>query len=146
LIPTRTIQDEIVFHGHPNVRSNHLKSIEVTKAHTLSIKGDCIIGVSADKACSDLKSDLKKMLLRPGLVIKIEIVVEDCLFIMRAHSDTRLLLSDSQDLVIRRSNFICPRTVAISCDKAASDMPRKMSDLLRDPQAIGKLKLTISDS
>jgi hypothetical protein len=146
VIPPHTIQDEIAFYGHPNVRSNHLKSIEVTKAQTLSIRGDCIIGVKADKACSDLKSDLKKMLLKPGLVIKIEVFVGDSTFVMRAHSDTRLLLSDSHDLVIRRSNFICPRTVAISCDKAASDIPRKMTHLLRDPQVKGILKFTISES
>ena len=138
------IQDQITFYGHPNVRSNHSKSIEVTKAQTLSTRGDCIVGVNADKACKDLKPCLKDLLLKTGLVLKIEIIVEDLTFEMHAHSDPKLLLSDVNDIVIRRSNFVCPRTVAISCDKAASDIPRKMTRLLRNPEAKGILKLTVS--
>ena len=144
-MPEHIIQDQITFYGHPNVRSNHLKSIEVTKAQTLSTRGDCIIGVNADKACSDLKPCLKNLLLKHGLVLKIEIIVEDLKFVMHAHSDPKLLLSDVHDIVIRRSKFICPRTVAISCDKASSDIPREMTRLLRNPNAKGILNLTISD-
>lgn len=144
LITGQIIQDQITFYGHPNVRSKHLKSIEVTKAQTLSTRGDCIIGVNADKACSDLKPCLKKQLLKHGLVLKIELIVEDLTFVMHAHSDPKLLLSDDHDLVIRRSNFICPRTVAISCDKASSDIPREMTHLLRNPNTKGILNFTIS--
>lgn len=144
LINGQIIQDEITFYGHPNVRSNHSKSIEVTKAQTLSTKGDCIVGVNADKACNDLKPCLKKLLLKNGLDLKIEIIVEDLTFVMHAHGNPNLLLSDVHDIVIRRSKFICPRTLAISCDKAASDIPRKMTHLLRNPETKGILRLTIS--
>ncbi len=146
MIYQNIIQDEIVFYGHPNIRSNHSKSIEVTKAQTLSTRGDCIVGINADKACNDLNPGLKKLLLKPGLVMKIEIIVLDLTFVMHALTDHRLLLTDTHDLVIRRSNFICPRTVAISCDKAASDIPRKMAHLLRSSGSKGILRLTISDS
>ena len=53
------VQDEIIFYGHPNVRSTHTRTIEITKAPTLSLRGDCIIGVNANKACRDLKPTLK---------------------------------------------------------------------------------------
>jgi hypothetical protein len=141
---SQMIQDQITFYGHPNVLSNHSKSIEVTKDQTLSTRGDCIVGVNADKACKDLKPCLKELLLKTGLVLKIEIIVEDLIFVMHAHSDPKLLLSDVNDLVIRRSKFICPRTLAISCDKAASDIPREMTRILRNREAKGILKLTIS--
>lgn len=100
--------------------------------------------MNADKACKDLKPCLKELLLKTGLVLKIEIIVEDLVFVMHAHSDPKLLLSDVNDLVIRRSKFICPRTLAISCDKAASDIPREMTRILRNHEAKGILKLTIS--
>ena len=139
------IQEEVVFSGHPNILGNHSKSIEVTKAETLSPRGDCIVGINADKACSDLDPRLKKQLSKPHMVITIELIVGNLRFVIHAYSDRRLLLSDSHDLVIRRSNFICPRTVAVLSDKAASDMPRRMALLLRNPEARGILRLTVPE-
>ena len=45
--------------GHENVLCTHKSTIEITKHKSLSEKGDCIIGVNASKACSDLTSELK---------------------------------------------------------------------------------------
>ena len=63
------VQDEIIFYGHPNVRSTHTRTIEITKAPTLSLRGDCIIGVNANKACRDLKPRLKHLLQQADLVV-----------------------------------------------------------------------------
>ena len=46
--------DEILFYGHPNVRCLHQRTIEVTTDSHLTLRGDCIIGVRASKACKDL--------------------------------------------------------------------------------------------
>ncbi len=56
------VQDDVTFYGHPNVRSLHPKTIEITKDEHLTPRGDCIIGVRANKACADLDEALKHRL------------------------------------------------------------------------------------
>ena len=137
------IQDEITFTGHPNVLSTHPKTIEITKATTLSLRGDCIIGVNANKACRDLKPSLRNLLRQPNLLVKIEFEVSDLFFTMDGRSDPRLSLLNDHDIVIRKSNFACPRTVAISCNKSSSDIPRDLVYLLRNPQVQGLLRIGV---
>jgi uncharacterized protein len=137
------VQDEIVFTGHPNVLSTHTKTIEITKAPTLSLRGDCIIGVNANKGCRDLKPALRDLLQQADLVVKIEVEVSDLSFAIDGRSHSRLSLLNDHDIVIRKSDFVCPRTVAISCNKASSDIPRDLVHLLRKPQMQGLLRISI---
>ncbi|MRN62208.1 MAG: DUF371 domain-containing protein [Nitrosopumilales archaeon] len=137
------VQDEIIFYGHPNVRSTHKKTIEITKAPTLSLRGDCIIGVNANKACRDLKPTLKRLLQQADLVVKIEIEVSDLSFAIDARSNSRLSLLNHHDIVIRKSDFVCPRTVAITCNKASSDIPSDIVQLLGKPEMQGLLRIRI---
>jgi hypothetical protein len=45
------VRFEIQFSGHENIRSNHQKTIEITKESHLTPSGDCIIGVNASSSC-----------------------------------------------------------------------------------------------
>lgn len=137
------VQDEIIFYGHPNVRSTHKKTIEITKASTLSLRGDCIIGVNANKACRDLNPTLKRLLQQADLVVKIEIEVRDLSFAIDARSNSRLSLLNHHDIVIRKSDFVCPRTVAITCNKASSEIPSDIVQLLGKPDIQGLLRIRI---
>ena len=137
------VQDEIIFYGHPNVCSTHNKTIEITKAPTLSLRGDCIIGVNASKACKDLKPSLKRLLQQADQAVKIEIEVNDLSFAIDASSDSRLSLLHDHELVIRKSDFVCPRTAAICCNKASSDIPRDIVQLLGRPQMQALLRISI---
>jgi hypothetical protein len=137
------VQDEIIFYGHPNVRSTHTRTIEITKAPTLSLRGDCIIGVNANKACRDLKPRLKYLLQQADLVVRIEIEVSDLSFAIDARSDSRLSLLNHHDIVIRKSDFVCPRTVAITCNKASSDIPSDIVHLLGKPEMQGLLRIRV---
>jgi uncharacterized protein len=137
------VQDEIIFYGHPNVRSTHKKTIEITKAPTLSLRGDCIIGVNANKACRDLNPTLRSLLQQADLVVKIEIEVRDLTFAIDARSNSRLSLLNHHDIVIRKSDFVCPRTVAVTCNKASSDIPSDIVHLLGKPDIQGLLRIRI---
>jgi hypothetical protein len=136
------IQDEVIFYGHPNVRSLHTKTIEITKDEHLTLRGDCIIGVRASKACADLDESLRRRLMANDSIIKIEIMVGDETFAISGRGDERLRLLNSHDIVIRRTNFVCPRTMSVRCDKACSDVPRKMVKMLQDKNARGILRVT----
>ena len=137
------VQDEVTFFGHPNIRSLHAKTIEITKDEHLTPRGDCIIGVKADKACADLDESFKHRLKSNLSVIKIEIMVGDESFIISGRGDERLSMLNSNDIVIRKTNFVCPRTMSVLCDKASSDVPRKLVRILQDQQTKGIFRITL---
>ncbi|HEY9406240.1 MAG TPA: DUF371 domain-containing protein [Nitrososphaera sp.] len=137
------VQDEVTFYGHPNVRSLHSKSIEITKDGYLTPKGDCIIGIKANKACTDLEESIRRGLKSSSAIVKIEVIVGDKSFIIKGRGDERLTMLNPQDIVIRRTNFVCPRTMSVLCDKASSDMPRELVRLLQHQEQKGIFRITI---
>ena len=59
----------------------------------------------------------------------------------RGHDD--LILTHDEDIVIRKSDFICPRTLAVKCDKASDLIPREMISLLQNPKIKGTFTITV---
>jgi hypothetical protein len=137
------VQDEATFYGHPNVRSLHGKTVEITKDENLTLRGDCIIGVRASKACADLDEALRHRLRSNDSVVKIEIMVGNDTFVINGRGDERFTLQNPHDIVIRKTNFVCPRTMSIKCDKASSDLPRKMVKMLQDKDTKGIFRITV---
>ncbi|WP_371504917.1 DUF371 domain-containing protein [Nitrosopumilus adriaticus] len=134
---------EILFSGHENIRSNHQKTIEITKESHLTPQGDCIIGVNASSSCADLPLELKNQLKNPESKIKFFIRVADKEFVLEGKGHPELILSHTEDIVIRKSDFICPRTLAIKCDKASDLLPRDMVTLLQDPKTKGIFTISV---
>ena len=138
-----TVKFEILFSGHENIRSNHQKTIEITKESHLTPQGDCIIGVNASSSCADLPLELKNQLKNPESKIKFSIRVADKEFVLEGKGHPELILSHTEDIVIRKSDFICPRTLAIKCDKASDLLPREMVTLLQDPKTKGIFTISV---
>ena len=137
------VQDEVTFFGHRNVQSLHVKTIEITKDDHLTPKGDCIIGVGANKACADLNETLKRKLCSNDSVVKIEIFIGSESFVINGKGDERLTLRNPHDIVIRKSNFVCPRTMSVKCDKASSDVPRKIVRMLQNKDERGIFRIMV---
>ena len=124
-------KDIIVAYGHPNIKATHKTTFEVTKDTYLTPKGDCIIGIKADKALSDLSDKLKNALKRRDAIVKLKLKVDDIEDEVTAYGNPRLILSSEKDAVVRKSDYICERTLAIKADKAAVDIDRKLVEKLR---------------
>lgn len=137
------MEEEIKFHGHKNVLSLHSRTIEITKDPNLTKKGDCILGVSANKACNDLDSSIKNRLRTTGTVVKISIVVEPFEFEVSGYGSNALEISHGHDIVLRKSNYVDSRTLAVSCDKSAFDIPRNLVTLLTNADTKGMLKISV---
>jgi hypothetical protein len=129
--------------GHPNVRARHRTTLEITREGWLSKRADCIIGVLADKGAKDLGPEFKRAARMEGSRVVIELFVGGLREVIMAEGSPLLSFEHPNDLVIRRSEFVCPRTIAIRADKAAADISREMVKLLRRPDSelIVKLKV-----
>lgn len=134
---------EIKFSGHENIRSNHRKTIEITKESSLTPRGDCIVGVSATSSCNDLPQEIKDKLRNPGSKVTFSISINTHQFTVVGSGHPDLILTHKEDIVLRKSDFICPRTIAIKCDKASDLLPREMVSLLQNPKTQGTFTIIV---
>ena len=129
-----TILEEIDVYGHENVLCTHATTIEITKENHLTKKGNCILGICASKACFDLNSELKKELQKNNK-FRISIKVDELIDSFYGYGSSDLKLYDKKDMVFRKSDFICDRTVLINCTKSSNEISR---DLVKKLNISGK--------
>ncbi|MFH1834702.1 MAG: DUF371 domain-containing protein [Methanobacteriota archaeon] len=108
--------------GHSNVTANHKTTLMFTKEDYLTPSGDCIIAIKASKGCVDLSERFKDNLRDGDARLKVIIECGGISEIISASGRKELILTHPADMVIRKSGFICPRTLAINSDKAAVDL------------------------
>jgi len=125
------ICDEIIYYGHPNVLGLHPRAIEITKDSYLTKRGDCIIGINSNKACSDIDPKLKKLIQDDEIKIKFEFIVEGSSFEVFGRGNRNLTLENKNDIVIRTTNFVCPRTLSVRCDRGSNNVPREIISSLQ---------------
>jgi len=124
------IQETLRCKGDPNISARHPTTFEVTKEDHLYSRGDCIIGIGADKGAVDLSHLFMKMLTRVDAVLVTSLYCQDLTVIVTSRGSSAMTLDHPTDLVWRRSNFVCGRTVGIGSDYAAKDLPRALISLL----------------
>ena len=134
---------EIPFSGHENIRSLHTNTIEITKESSLTPSGDCIIGINAKCGCNDIPKEIKEKLKNSNSKVVFSIIVNDYVFKIHGNGHEDLICSDPNDIVIRKSNFVCPRTLAVKCDKASDSIPRKLIQKLQDPKTSGIFSIEV---
>lgn len=122
----------IFAHGHENIQATHETTLEITKEPTLTKRGDCIIAVEATNGAADLPLEFKEAARKKGAQITITIEAGELKEIVRAKGSPRLLFTYPTDLVVRKTDYVCGRTLAITADKAASDLSRKLVEKIQD--------------
>ena len=134
--------------GHPNVRAEHPTTLEVTREEELTPRGDCIIAVGADKAARDLSEEFKRLARSEGatIIMTIEVPSLGLREVITGRGHPGLTFDHPTDMVVRKSDYVCGRTVAIRADKAARDLSRELVRALRDPrmEVIIRLEVKLS--
>ena len=139
----RVASDAVEFRGHPMVRASHPTTIEVTTEDYLTESGDCIIGVGGSKGCAGLSVEVKVGLKKRGSWVRVTFVVGGKQFVVRASGDPRLELTDPHDMVIRKSDFVNGRTLAVRADSSSRAIPREMVRLLKNPATMGRMEIEV---
>ena len=135
---------EISFNGHKNIRSLHPKTIEITTEPDLSLNGDCIIGVDASCGCNEIPEQMKNLMRNSKSEILFTISVNEISFKVKGNGHENLILTNPHDIVIRKSSYICPRTLAIHCDMASDSIPRQMIKILQNPDSKGIFSIDVN--
>ncbi|MEK6967929.1 MAG: DUF371 domain-containing protein [Nanoarchaeota archaeon] len=123
--------------GHPNILATHPTTLEFTKDPELTLKGDCILGVSADFDSKRLKQFLgcKK--------IKITIKTEGIVETIAAKPNPQF--DDAKEMVIRLGTHQTSRTFAFDADKAAKHISRHLVSYLKDPRNKATVEVLCAD-
>jgi len=137
------IIETIFAYGHRNIQATHKSTLEITKENRLSKKGECIIAVSADKAIADLNPEFKGSLRNENAKMTMLIEAGGIVEVVNAFGSRRLVLEHPTDIVVRKSSYVCSRTLAVKADKAAWGLSRKLVERLRDPKQKVKITLTV---
>ncbi|MDI6846616.1 MAG: DUF371 domain-containing protein [Candidatus Bathyarchaeia archaeon] len=137
------ITEVILAYGHANIQATHESTFEITKEAQISKRGNCIIAVSADKAVADLRPEFKENLRKENAKTTMLIEAGEVVEVVNALGNPRLILTHPTDMVVRKSNYVCSRTLAIRADKAACDLSRKLVEKLKNPKQKVKIILTI---
>ncbi|MEM2249145.1 MAG: DUF371 domain-containing protein [Candidatus Bathyarchaeia archaeon] len=137
------ITEYLTAFGHRNIRATHRTTLEFTREKELSVRGDCIVAVSADKGFSDLKPEFREFLRKENARLTILIEADGAVDVVKARGSPELILSHPTDMVVRKSGYICGRTLAINADKAAFDLSRALVKRLQIPGQMVRVTLTV---
>lgn len=128
--------------GHPNITAKHRTTFMLTKDEEVGGRGDCVVGIGANKAAVDLDPELKAA-LRSGKEVSITISSGGISVEISAWGDAKLSLDDPREIVVRKSDFISGRTVAVKADKAAKDFSPELVKALADPSKTVEMKIRV---
>ena len=138
---TSKINEVIFGYGHKNVLATHKTTIEFTKDRHLAKKGNCIVTVASDKALADLSAGFKEKIRKLNAKLTIRIEAGEIVEQISARGSPELILTNPNEIVIRKSSYICDRTLAVQADKAAQDLSRNLVKELQNPNK--KVRITL---
>ena len=119
-------QEIIHCRGHPFVLGTHPTTFEVTREIHLTKKGNCIIGVSADKSCTRLSAEFKRMLTHDDAILITSLSCDGKTVEVKSRGSSQFTLDHPTDMVWRRSSFVCGRTIGIMSDHVAATLPESL--------------------
>jgi uncharacterized protein len=143
LNPEQTTETIWAF-GHPNILAIHPTTLMFTKDTCVSERGDCIVAVATNRSLVDLSNQFKDALKKTNAIVTIIIEAGDVKERINATGSPNLILNHATDMVIRKSNYVCNRTLAVSAEKASNDLSRILVEKLKDPKQKIKVTLTVT--
>jgi len=135
--------EQVIAYGHKLISSTHRTTLEISKETELTERGDCIIAVRSNMGCADLSRDFIQAARRQDAQITIAIQADEVVDTVKAMGDPRLSFTHPTDMVVRKSLYVCSRTLAVKADKAAADLSRSLIRKLRNPNQKVRITLTV---
>jgi uncharacterized protein len=118
--------------GHANVRATHRSTFEVTTEPEMSISGDCIIAVGADKGASSLSEGFRIAAAKDDAFITASIRSGGFSDTITGWGSGAMTFTDPRSMVFRVSDFVCGRTVMIHANKPAARLDRDLVKALSE--------------
>ncbi|MFB6167770.1 MAG: DUF371 domain-containing protein [Haloferacaceae archaeon] len=128
--------ETVAARGHDHVAATHASTFEVTTDDWLTPAGDCIVGVEADRAPADFAPAFVEACRDPTNEVVVVLRAGGHESRVRAHGHPELTFASDRSLVVRTSDYVDDRTVAVGADAAAADLDRELAAALADGAAL----------
>ncbi len=122
--------------GHKNVTSAHKTTFEVTRDKEISKKADCIIGVQSESKLDDLPLEIREAIRDENKPIIVRLETENAEDEIIGYGHPELSLDHPTDMVCRKSEYKCSRTLMIKSDKAAADLKKELIQDLKEGKVL----------
>ena len=120
--------------GHKNVTSLHKSTFEITKDAEIGLAADCIIGVDMDRTMLNFPEEFKDRIADSNTKIIVVLETENGHDEITGWGHEDLTLTHPTDIVIRKSDYTCPRTLMVKADKAARDLDLNLIEDLKNEE------------
>ena len=137
------IIEKIEAWSHHNITAKNTSTFEITKENHLTKRGDCIICVRSSKGASDLSEGFKCLGRMKDARITITFRLNHFKETAIGRGSPRLTFKHPTDLVARKSNYACDRTLMIATNKAAVDFSKAFLQYLKKPHQKINIVLTV---
>ena len=118
--------------GHRNVTSLHKSTFEVTKDVEIGPTADCIVGTSANKSMLNFPQEFKNKIANSNTKVTVILDSENGHDEITGFGHEDLTLTHPTDIVCRKSDYTCSRTLMINADKAAKDLDSNLIEDLKN--------------
>jgi uncharacterized protein len=126
--------------GHPNISSRHRTTLELTKDPEIGKTADCIIGVGSHVSMNDIPEEIIQAIRIDKTLVTLRLETENAVDEVKGYGHPELTLDHPTDMVSRKSDYKCSRTIMINANKAACDLKK---ELIKDLIASKLLRVTI---
>ena len=127
--------------GHPRILATHRTTFQITKDEHLTERGDCIVAVKSTKGAKDLSLEFRRLARNDSARMTVILHADGGREISIGRGTRELSFTHPSDLVVRKSRFVCGRTLMTHSSKSASDFSRSFVEGLRDPDK--KIEITL---
>lgn len=129
---SETVTERIRASGHEHVSGEHASTLELTSDDFLTPAGDCILGIEADTVPAEFDDTFVTACQDSAATIEIELEADGNREVVVARGDDDLTFDSGRSAVIRTSEYIDDRTIAVGADGAAADVDRELVAALAD--------------
>ena len=130
--------------GDPRITALHPTTLEITREEIKSDYGDCVVATSAEVGLAGLPEELKRA-ARQGAEMVMMIEAGGLVERVRGRGHPSLTFSSESEMVLRRSQYVCERTLMVSSDKAAVDLERALVEQLKKQDNHIKITLIVGE-
>ncbi|MFB6107453.1 MAG: DUF371 domain-containing protein [Haloplanus sp.] len=130
------MEEVIRARGHEHVAATHESTFEVTTDDWLTPAGDCILGVEADRSPADFEDAFVAACRDPDATVTVTLDAGGRRHRVAASGHPDLTFESDRSAVVRTSDYVDDRTVAVGADAAATDVDRDLVAALADGAAL----------
>ncbi|MBM5805500.1 MAG: DUF371 domain-containing protein [Candidatus Verstraetearchaeota archaeon] len=131
--------------GDPRITALHPTTLEVTREEVKSGYGDCIVATSSEVGLRELPEELKRAARSGGAEMVLIIEAGGLVERVRGTGHSSLTFTNESEMVVRKSRYVCGRTLMINSDKAAIDLDRELVEQLKKQSTRVKITLFVGE-